>query len=146
MKGNPVEYKYNTSLNWTSEKKGILQSSGKPDIKVACPPEFGGHPDIWSPEDLFIGAAEICTLTTFLWFINKEKIKLKSYNSNTSGTVKMMSGVFRFSSITVDLKISLLNKEDIKRVETIMKKVKKACLISNSMNTEINVYYEINSK
>jgi len=33
-----------------SENKGVLRCEGKLDIMVACPPEFGGHPGIWSPE------------------------------------------------------------------------------------------------
>lgn len=46
MKGEPVKYNYNTRLEWTSEKKGILRCEDKPDIIVATPPEFNGHPGI----------------------------------------------------------------------------------------------------
>ena len=54
MKGEPIKYVYNTSLKWVGEKKGLLSAEGKPDILTACPPEFQGHPNIWSPEDLYI--------------------------------------------------------------------------------------------
>ena len=72
MRGEPVKHNYQTSLRWTDEKKGILSCDGKLDINVACPPEFGGHPRIWSPEDIFLASVEICTMTTFLWYVNKE--------------------------------------------------------------------------
>ncbi len=143
MKGEPVKYKYNTNLEWTSEKKGIIRSKNKPDIKVACPPEFGGHPGIWSPEDLFVGSVEVCMLTTFLWYIKKEDIKIKSYKSKAEGTVEMIGGVFKFSLINVKMKIKLTNEKDHRTIEKILKKVKRACLISNSIETEVTVTPEI---
>lgn len=143
MKGEPVKYKYGTNLEWTSEKKGIMKSNNKPDITVACPPEFGGHAGIWSPEDLFVASVEVCMLTTFLWYIKKEDIAIRSYNSEAEGTVEMTAGVFRFSLIEVKMKIELCDEKDYKQIKKILRKVKRACLISNSMNTEVTIDPEI---
>jgi organic hydroperoxide reductase OsmC/OhrA len=143
MKGEPVKYKYNTNLEWISEKKGIIKSNNKPDITVACPPEFGGHPGIWSPEDLFVASVEVCMLTTFLWYIKKENIIIKSYESHAEGTVEMVNGVFRFSLIHVKMKIELPDERKYSTIEKILKKVKRACLISNSIETEITIDPEI---
>jgi organic hydroperoxide reductase OsmC/OhrA len=143
MKKESVKYKYNTNLNWTSEKKGVIRSSDKPDIKVACPPEFGGHSGIWSPEDLFVASIEVCMLTTFLWYITKEEINIKSYKSKAEGTVEMLGGVFKFSLINVKMKIELSDEKYYKNIEKILKKVKRACLISNSIETEVTIEPEI---
>lgn len=143
MKGEPVKYTYNTRLEWTGEKKGILKCKGKPDIVVACPPEFGGHPGIWSPEDLFLASVEVCTMTTLLWFTNKEDLTLKSYKSEAIGNVELVGGVFQFSSITIKVKINVLSEEDGLRVEKILKKVKRACLITNSIETDVHIEPEI---
>lgn len=139
----PVKYTYQTQLKWTGERKGILSCEGKPDIMVATPPEFGGHPGIWSPEDIFLASVEVCTLTTFLWFVNKEHVKLKSYNSEASGTVEMVGGMFKFSSITVKLRIGVSSEDDRTVVEKIVKKVSRACLISNSIYTDVHIESEI---
>lgn len=139
MKDEPEKFEYTTNLEWTSEKRGILRAKGKPDIEVACPPEFGGHPGIWSPEDLFVGSVEVCMLTTFLWFVNKENVALKSYRSKTSGTVELVGGVFRFSSITVTMNIGISYENDRNIIEKILKKVKRACLISNSIQADVNI-------
>ena len=143
MKGEPVKYTYNTQLEWTGEKKGILKCKGKPDIIVACPPEFGGHPGIWSPEDLFLASVEVCTMTTLLWFTNKEDLTLKSYKSEAIGNVELVGGVFQFSSITIKVEINVLSEEDGLRVEKILKKVKRACLITNSIETDVHIEPEI---
>ncbi len=143
MKGEPVKYTYQTNLEWISEKKGVMRSENKPDINVACPPEFGGHPGIWSPEDLFVASVEVCMLTTFLWYIKKENISIKSYKSRAEGTVEMTGGVFQFSLIEIKMKIDLCDKKNYEQVEKILKKVKRACLISNSMKTKIIIEPEL---
>ncbi len=143
MKGEPVKYAYQTNLEWNSENKGIMRSENKPDIDVACPPEFGGHPGIWSPEDLFVASVEVCMLTTFLWYIKKEDISIKSYKSKAEGTVEMIGGVFQFSLVEVKMKVELCNGKDYEQVENILKKVKRACLISNSMKTKVTIDPEI---
>jgi len=143
MKGEPIKHNYQTSLRWTDEKKGILSCDGKPDINVACPPEFGGHPGIWSPEDIFLASVEICIMTTFLWYVNKENLSLKSYDSKASGTVEMSGGVFQFSSITIKVMIGISSKDDRSRVEKMMKKVERACLITNSIRTDVTIESDI---
>lgn len=143
MKGEPVQYKYKTNLFWSSEKKGIIQSNGKPEIKVACPPEFGGHPNIWSPEDFFLGSVEICTMTTFLWFTNKEQLNFKYYKSEATGTVELIDRVFQFSTIKLIVKVGVFSEEDRIRVEKILKKVERACLITNSIKTNVCIEPEI---
>ena len=143
MKGEPVKHNYQTNLRWTDEKKGILSCDGKPDINVACPPEFGGHPGIWSPEDIFLASVEICTMTTFLWYVNKENLSIKSYDSEANGTVEMSGGVFQFSSITIKVRIGISSKDDRSRVEKMMKKVERACLITNSIRTDVNIESDI---
>lgn len=143
MKGEPVKHNYQTNLRWTDEKKGILSCDGKPDINVACPPEFGGHPGIWSPEDIFLASVEICTMTTFLWYVNKENLSIKSYDSEANGTVEMSGGVFQFSSITIKVRIGISSEDDRSRVEKMMKKVERACLITNSIRTDVNIESDI---
>lgn len=143
MKGEPVKYNYNTRLEWTSEKKGVLRCEGKPDIMVACPPEFGGHPGIWSPEDIFLASVEVCTLTTFLWFVNKEHVNLKSYSSEATGTVELVGSMFQFSSIIVKVRVGVSSEDDHTVVEKILKKVSRACLITNSIHTDVHIESEI---
>jgi organic hydroperoxide reductase OsmC/OhrA len=140
----PVRHSYHTQIRWTSEKKGILSCDGKPDIKVACPPEFGGHADIWSPEDLFVGATELCLLTTFLWLLGKENISLVSYKSHAHGILELGDKKPRFTTIVVDIKAVISSKQDIKKVDTIFRQLKQSCLISNSINTEVIIHPEIN--
>ena len=135
-------YKYNTSLVWTGEKKGISSSEGKPNLNIACPPEFGGHPNIWSSEDIFLASVEACTMTTFIHFANITELNLLSYKSDAIGFVKMIDNSFYFDSIKINIRIEVKTDRDKKKVQRILKHMKKTCLISNSIKT--NVEYDTN--
>ena len=144
MKGEPVEYRYETNLSWTEAKKGILKSKGKPDIIVSCPPEFGGHKNIWSPEDLLLASVEVCIMTTFIWFIQKENLSFESYASNAVGKARLKEGKFRFCDIDIDINITINSEKDIEKIKKIMIKVERSCLITNSITAEINLHPVIN--
>ena len=82
-------------------------------------------------------------MTTFLWYVNKENLSLKSYDSKANGTVEMSGSVFQFSSITIKVRIGISSEDDRSRVEKMMKKVERACLITNSIRTDVNIESDI---
>ena len=143
MKGEPVKYKYKTQLIWEGERKGMLSSDGKPTLQVACPPEFGGHENIWSPEDLFLSSVEVCTMTTFLWLAQKQKIQLNSYKSEAQGTAELVNNTFRFSSIMITLNIGVSSESDRKKVIKVLKKIPTLCLVSNSIRSKVTIESDI---
>ncbi len=144
MKLQPVEYHYHTNLTWIGEKKGISRSQGKPDIDIACPPEFGGHPNLWTPEDLFLASIETCTMTTFLFYAANTNMEFKSYQSTATGTVKMVGNSFEFHNIQLDISIEVFSERDKRKIERIFKHIKKACLTSNSILSNVEYNLEIN--
>ena len=132
MKLEPIKYNYRTQVRWTTECKGILNCKDKPDVSVAC-----------APEDLFVGAIEVCTMTTFLWLANKKKINIKSYKSEATGTAQMSEGALRFTSINIKIKIGISTKEDKSKVKRIIPEIEKWCLVSKSIKPEVKIEPEI---
>ena len=86
MESRPKSYTYHTAVKWTEQRKGVISCVGKPDVQVATPPEFKGHEDIWSPEDLFVASANICLMTTFLAVAERAGLTFTSYESVAEGT------------------------------------------------------------
>ena len=82
MESRPKSYTYHTAVKWTEQRKGVISCVGKPDVQVATPPEFKGHEDIWSPEDLFVASANICLMTTFLAVAERAGLTFTSYESH----------------------------------------------------------------
>ncbi len=130
-------------MKWTGEKKGLISSNGKLNLEIACPPEFGGHPNIWSSEDIFLASVEACTMTTFIHFSKITSIGLISYESNALGTVKIANNSYLFESVKIKMKIRVETERDKKKVERILKHIKKTCLISNSIKSSVEYETEI---
>jgi organic hydroperoxide reductase OsmC/OhrA len=143
MKGEPVEHIYRTNIKWIGLKKGILSSEGKPDINVACPPEFGGHPNIWSPEDLFLASIEVCTMTSFLYLAARSKITINSYESKAKCSAKLVDGVFKLTDINIFIKIHAPSDYKKERIEKLLEKLPKICLVSNSIDGNLKLTSEI---
>ncbi|UCH88577.1 MAG: OsmC family protein [Thermoplasmata archaeon] len=139
MELKPREYKYETNLVWTGEHKGDLSSPDKPMINVACPPEWGGHEGIWSPEDLFVASIELCTMTTFLWLLDKNDLQIKSYKSSAVGTAKMVQNSFIFSDIVVEPHVQIYDKKHREKVEKLFDECKKWCLITKSVKSNVTI-------
>lgn len=137
MEVKPKTYVYRTSVRWTEQKKGVIAAAGKPELNVATPPEFKGHEGIWSPEDLFVASANICTMTTFLAFAERAGLSFTAYESEAEGTLELVDGKFQMTKITIRPKLALKPGEDAVKAKEILQKAEAQCLISNSMKSQV---------
>jgi organic hydroperoxide reductase OsmC/OhrA len=135
----PKQYVYKTRLTWTSERKGILKSEGKPDVDVACAPEFGGHAGFWTPEDMFVGSVETCVMATFVWLANRRGVRIISYESEAEGTASMSAGTLAFARLTVRPSVIVGRGSDLKTIGQMFEEIGRWCLVSNSIVTDISI-------
>ncbi len=130
-------FTYHTSLEWTGARAGELRSQGKPDIRAGSPPEFKGEEGVWSPEDLFVASVEICTLTTFLAYVQKSGLPLVSYNSQAEGLMEFTDGDYRFTKITLRPTVVVEREDHLEQAEKLMHSAHDHCFIANSITTEV---------
>jgi peroxiredoxin-like protein len=131
---------YKTQVQWSINRKGKLGSKGMPSIEVATPPEFpGGHPDIWSPEHLFVASAEICLMTTFLSLAEKSKLVFRNYKSEAEGLMEKTDSGFQITKIIIYPTVVVLHESDVEKTLKLLEKAERFCLISNSMKTEVSI-------
>jgi organic hydroperoxide reductase OsmC/OhrA len=140
--------KYEVDLEWESERKGTLSSPILPvKIEVATPPDFPkGMPGIWSPEHLFVASVESCFMTTFLAIAENSKLDFLAFSCKAVGTLEKVENKFMISTIllTVNLTIEDDSKKD--KALIVLDKSEKACLISNSVKTEIQLKKQVTVK
>lgn len=136
---------YNTAIRWDQERRGTLSSPDLTNlITVATPPEFPkGEPNIWSPEHLYVAAANSCLMTTFLAIAENSKLDFVSFDSNATGKLEKVDGTFMISEIELKPKVVLKNEKDRERALRIIEKSEKACLISNSMKSKVVLSPEV---
>ena len=136
-------FHYQVGVRWEREKRGILAIAGKQDLEVASPPEFRGHPGVWSPEDLLVAAVNACTMTTFLSAVARRKVALVAYASDATGTLEMAGDVFRFTRVVLKPRIVVARPEDREPALAAFREAEEGCLIAHSIVAEIEATPEI---
>jgi organic hydroperoxide reductase OsmC/OhrA len=134
-------HNYEVNLQWNSNTKGTLNSPVIPNnIEVATPPEFPkGIEGIWTPEHLFVASINACLMATFLAIADNSKIEFKSYQSNAIGTVEKVDGKYVVTKITIEPKVVIPSSVSEERVRRVFEMTEKACAISNSIKSKINL-------
>jgi len=136
-----MAYQYKNKLIWTENKKGRLDIEGKPSLQISTPEEFGGEKGYLSPEDLFVASVNSCLMTTFLYFADKKKVKIKSYTSEAIGTLSKGLKGFCFSEIEIKIEVSAEDNEVQKKIPELIELAKRYCLISNSIKSKVKLIY-----
>jgi len=143
IRAKPKKFIYRTNLKWVEARKGLLLSIGKPTIEVATPPEFRGHPDIWTPEEFFIAAVNVCIMNTFLYYAERENVKFLSYESSAEGILEKAERGLIFSCVEVIPVISVKSANDVEKIRELIALSEKNCFISNSIKSKVTVKSEI---
>ena len=135
----PKSWHYENTVTWQGEKKGLLSAADRPDIQLATPPEFRGHPGIWTPEDMFVASVNSCIMTTFLYFAGRMDIQLVSYRSTAEGTVASQPDGLLFTEVTVKPHVTVASAEDREKAQEALERSEKSCLISRSIKAVVAV-------
>lgn len=134
------EYYYQVSVQWDQDRKGTVSSKDL-DQKIECatPPEFsGGVSNIWSPEHFYTAAISSCYMTTFLAIAENSRLSFKDFSCKVVCKLEMIDGKFQISEAVIEPVVTLENPVfDSDRAFKVLEKSKAACLITNSMKTQI---------
>lgn len=130
---------YDVNVSWKADRKGTLSSPVLNDtFEVATPPEFpGGMEGIWSPEHLFVASVNSCLMTTFLAIAEFSKFEYLSFSVDAKGKLEKVDGKFMMSEIELKPVLEITDAEKEAKGLRIIEKAEAACLISNSIKTNI---------
>lgn len=130
-------FTFHTRLSWHEERRGQLHAANKPTVVVGSPPEFKGDPRDWSPEELFVGAVETCTMTTFVAFATRKHLPLVAYSSEAEGTLEFEDENYRFTRIVIRPTVRVETVEAVDQARQILRDAHHACMIGNSIRAEV---------
>ncbi len=139
-------FRYNTSLEWLENRSGIARSQGKPELRVASPPEFKGEAGVWTPEDLFVSAVESCTMATFLAFAQRKGLPLVAYHSNAEGVLELVDGKLKFTHVTIHPEITVATAADVEDAHHLIGDAERLCLVANSLETKVTVKASVSTR
>jgi len=92
------EFGYRVGVTWTGNdgtgtaqrtygRDNELRVEGKATLPGSAPPEFGGDPTAWPPEELLVAAVAQCHLLTYLFVCSRNGVVVESYEDDASGTL-----------------------------------------------------------
>ena len=141
-------HSYEVNLEWLTQRKGELSSPVlNENIEVATPPEFAkGMPGIWSPEHLFVASVSSCLMTTFLAISEFSKLDYLELKVAATGKLEKVDGKFMMSEIILKPTLTIPAHSSQDKAERILQKSEAACLISNSIKSEIRMETSIEVK
>ncbi|MEO9484319.1 MAG: OsmC family protein [Ekhidna sp.] len=143
---------YTVDINWSKDRKGVmcspeLNQDSNTCVEVATPPEFPkGIPGIWSPEHLFTASVSSCLMTTFLAIADNSNLAFESFSCSSKGKLEQVEGKFLMTQIILEPVVTIMDEKDRERAVRVLQKSERACLISNSIKSEIVMNPEIHVK
>jgi organic hydroperoxide reductase OsmC/OhrA len=135
-------FHYHSRGVWKQGRRIMISAEGKPDLEISSPPEFKGDHGIWTPEDLFVTALNVCIMETFLAFAEQKGLGLAAYSSSAEALLEFKDGKYRFTEITVRPQVAVKSQQDVERARPIMENAHANCFVSNSITTSVRVLPE----
>ena len=140
-----VKHQYEVTVEWKADRKGMMSAPElSTKIEGATPPQFPkGMENIWSPEHLFVAAINSCLMTTFLAIAENSKLEFTGFSSKASGKLEMVEGKYMITEVTLMPTVTIEKEHDKERATRILEKSEAACLISNSVKSNIILKTEV---
>ncbi|MFN2175111.1 MAG: OsmC family protein [Anaerolineales bacterium] len=136
---------YNTTVTWKGEHWGNLIMGNGPRMDFSAPPDAEGYPDVFTPEDAFVAAANTCIMLMFIWAAERYKLDLRSYECRAEGTKLIeldRTEIFTHLRLWPVIRVGA-NGDDRKKVEKrtrqALQSAQKYSLVANSVKSEIIV-------
>ncbi len=140
-----IHSRYSVEVRWRDGREGVATSADRlPELAVASPPAFGGPAGVWTPEHLFVLAAATCWMTTFLSVAELSKLAFAAVEAAGEGELERGEDrKYCIARITLRPRVTIRREADRERALRLIEKAENACLIRNSVRTEITLASEV---
>lgn len=136
-----ITHTYDVNLIWDGEQnQALLRAGNRMPILVSAPPEFNGSDLVWSPEHLILASLTSCYVTTFMYFSNLLKVKIRDLRVSAKVEIeKEGKGMFEAKKFIIQPSIDFLNSPGEHVIENLLDKAKRYCIVSNSVKGQVVV-------
>jgi organic hydroperoxide reductase OsmC/OhrA len=108
-------------------------------LQYSPPMEFGGRRGTMTPEDAFVGSANMCFQIVFQTVSASLGLDIESYRCNAVGDLQKVEGARKFVKIVLRPEIKFAEGSNMENLEKAIDATKKRCLVTNSMSCEVVV-------
>lgn len=142
---HPLPHRY--TVNALAASTGIvtLRSRELEDIQSSPPPEFDGPAGNWSPETLFVASVADCFVLSFRAIATASRLEWLEIDCGAEGVLEKTDTGMRFTTINIEVHLRVPPGADVARAERLLEKAEKACLVSNSLNSQVHLQCRVSS-
>ncbi len=153
-----ISHEYEVSVEWTGnrgegtrdyksyDRDFLIHGAGKPDIAGSSDAAFRGDPSRWNPEDLLLASVSACHKLWYLHLCADAGIQVTCYQDHAIGTMITDARGGAFKKIILRPVITIVNKEDIGKSQTLHHDAHEKCFIANSVNFPIEIDARISAE
>jgi organic hydroperoxide reductase OsmC/OhrA len=136
-------HRYEVHTHGTADRRVALESSGKPSLSVAAPPDFrGGVRGAWSPEELLVGSLATCFELTLTSIAEHVRLPLHAVEIDATGHLEGKAGRYHFVAIELDARV-VTDPEREQDVLDLAELVRERCIVENALKTPVSLDLEV---
>jgi len=130
---------YKNKVEWRGEHLGYIWCQNGVETKFSAPPDLFGLPNVLTPEDAFMAAANTCYHMMVIWAMERFKIELVSFECEAEGEVEeFIDRTSWFKKVTLSPKIVVRGKPPAV-VQRALEMALKYSTICQSLKSEVSV-------
>jgi organic hydroperoxide reductase OsmC/OhrA len=130
---------YTNKVEWRGNHLGFTWCQNGVEMEFSAPPDLFGMPNVLTPEDAFMAAANTCYHMMVIWAMERFRIELVSFECEAVGEVEeFMDRTSWFKKVTLSPRIVAKGKPD-EVVRRALDMALKYSTICQSFKSEVRV-------
>jgi organic hydroperoxide reductase OsmC/OhrA len=130
---------FETTVVWNEKFPGRLHCQNGQVIDYSAPAELEGMRGPLTPEDAFVGAANMCFQIVFEYVSRDLGMKLLEYRCRAVGDLEVVEGLKKFVKIVLYPEIRFEPGSKVSNLDKAISVTRRKCLVTNSMDLEVEV-------
>jgi organic hydroperoxide reductase OsmC/OhrA len=130
---------FETTVVWNEKFPGRLHCQNGLIVDYSAPIELEGMQGPLTPEDAFVGAANMCYQIVFESVSRDFGMKLVEYRCKAVGDLEIVEGAKKFVKITLYPEMRFEHGSKLSNLDKAISVTKRKCLVTNSMDLEVEV-------
>jgi organic hydroperoxide reductase OsmC/OhrA len=134
-----VAMNFENTVVWTGKFPGKMRCQNGQVIEFSPPTEFDGMFGPLSPEDAFVGSANMCMQVVFERVAKDLGLQLMEYSCRAVGDLEVVEGIRKFVKITLYPEMKFAPGSKMSNLDKALSVTKRKCLVTNSMDLEVEI-------
>jgi organic hydroperoxide reductase OsmC/OhrA len=130
---------FETTVVWNKKFPGRLHCQNGLIVDYSAPIELEGMQGPLTPEDAFVGAANMCYQIVFESVSRDFGMKLVEYRCKAVGDLEIVEGAKKFVKITLYPEMRFEHGSKLSNLDKAISVTKRKCLVTNSMDLEVEI-------